>query len=167
MYNLRSTFLVLLVFLSTSILATGNLSAKTIKSALLGRAAPDVVLTQTEGVSTSVIGSRQGKKAILVFWATWCPHCYEDLGAINENFASIEQKGIKVILVDVGENTQTVKNYFNHRQMKLISFIDEDSYLQDTYHLAGIPTLVFIDEKGIIRSMTHQFPSDYENHFGV
>ena len=126
-----------------------------------------MVLTQTEGVSTSVIGSRQGKKAILVFWATWCPHCYEDLGAINENFASIEQKGIKVILVDVGENTQTVKNYFNHRQMKLISFIDEDSYLQDTYHLAGIPTLVFIDEKGIIRSMTHQFPSDYENHFGV
>ena len=50
------------------------------------------------------LASRQDKKAILIFWATWCPHCYEDIGAINDSFASIENKGIKIILVDVGES---------------------------------------------------------------
>ena len=49
--------------------------------------------------------------------------------------------------------------------MKLISFVDEDSVLQGTYHLVGIPTLVFIDETGIIRNVTHFFPSNYEKYF--
>ena len=139
----------------------------TMKSPLIGRAAQDVVLTRIDGGSGSVLSLRQDKKAILVFWATWCPHCYEDLGAINDNFVSIEKKGIKVILVDVGESAQDVKDYFNRRQMKLISFVDEDSYLQSTYHLVAVPTLIFIDEKGIIRNVTHQFPADYENYFGA
>ena len=122
-------------------------------------------MTKTDGTSASVIGSSQGKKAILVFWATWCPHCYEELGAINDNFVSMEQKGIKIILVDVGETQDDVNNYFKQRQMKLVSFVDEDSFLQETYHLIGIPTMIFIDEKGIIRSVTHEIPSDYENYF--
>ena len=129
---------------------------------MIGKAASDVVLIKSDGTSAKVIDSRQGKKAILVFWATWCPHCYEELGFINENFASIEQKGIKIILVDIGETPEDVKSYFSRRQMKLVSFVDEDSYLQAVYHLSGIPTLMFIDEKGIIRNETHEFPSDYE-----
>src|ERR1700689_2077946 len=118
--------------------AMGHLSEQTTNSALIGKAAPDAVLTKTDGTSASVIGEQRGKKVILVFWATWCPHCYEDLGTINENLASIEQNGIKVILVNVGETNVVVKNYFEKRQMKLISFVDEDSYMLGLYHLNGI-----------------------------
>ncbi len=145
----------------------GRLFTQETDSPLIGKVAPDVVLTKSDGTSAPVIGSRQGGKAILVFWTTWCPHCYEELGNINDSIASIEQKGIKIILVDVGETKEDVKNYFNQRQIKLISFVDEDGSLQGLYRLAGVPTLIFIDEKGIIRSVTHEFPSDYENYFGV
>ncbi len=145
----------------------GHLFTQTTESPLIGKAAPDAVLAKTDGTSASVIGEQQGRKAILVFWATWCPHCYEDLGNINDNIASIGQKGINVILVDLGETKEDVKNYFNQRRMKLISFVDEDSVLQGPYRLIGVPTLIFIDEKGIIRSVTHTFPSDYENYFSV
>jgi len=143
----------------------GHLSQQTSDSTLIGKPAPDAVLAKTDGTSASVIGSRQGKKAILVFWSTWCPNCYEELGTINDNLASIEHKGIKIILVDLGETQEEVNKYFNRRQMILNSFIDEDSVLQGPYRLFGIPTLIFIDEKGIIRNVTHQFPSDYENYF--
>jgi len=158
-------FLVLFSFSLSSAWAMGNLSAQRTENFLIGKAAPDAVLAKTDGTSASVIGEQQGKKAILVFWATWCPHCYEDLGAINDSIASIEKKGVKIILVDVGETKEDVKNYFNQRQMKLISFVDEDSVLQGPYRLIGVPTLIFIDETGIIRSVTHAFPSDYENFF--
>ncbi len=103
----------------------GHVSAQTAEGPLIGKAAPDVVLVRTDGTSANVLGSRQGQKAILVFWATWCPHCYEELGVINENFASIEQKGIKIILVDIGETKEDVQDYFFRRQMKLKSFIDD------------------------------------------
>jgi len=165
MYFKKYILVALFLFSSSSVWSMSNLSTQTIKSALIGKPAPDVVLTKTDGTTTSVIGSRQGKKAILVFWATWCPHCYEDLGFISNNLASIEQKGIKIILVDLGETNKDIQDYFNRRQMKLVSFVDEDSYLQQTYHLKGVPTLIFIDAKGIIRNVTHEFPSDYENYW--
>lgn len=169
-HDLNYSRLIILVFLlsfSSSAWAMGHLFVQETNDPLIGKAAPDVVLTKSDGALASVIGSRHGEKAILVFWATWCPHCYEELGSINDNFASIEQKGIKIVLVDIGESKDDVKNYFNRRQMKLISFVDENSFLQEIYHLAGVPTLIFIDEKGIIRNVTHEFPSDYENYFKV
>ena len=141
--------------------ATGHLTS----SPLIGQEPTDVVLTKTDGTTASIISSRQGKKAILVFWATWCPHCYEDLGVINDQMTSIEQKGIKIILVNVGGSKEGVQNYFDQRQMKLVSFLDTDTSLQEPYHLIGVPTVIFIDTKGIIRNVTHEFPSDYENYF--
>jgi peroxiredoxin len=167
MLYFRLILLALFLFFSSSILAPSHLFAQTTDSPLIGMTAPDAILSKTDGTSASVLGSRQGGKAILVFWTTWCPHCYENLGIINGSLASIEQKGIKVILVDLGETQEDVKNYFNRRQMKLISFIDEDGVLQRPYHLIGVPTLIFIDEKGIIRSVANEFPSDYENYFSV
>lgn len=143
----------------------GHLSPQTAHEPVTVQTAPDAVLPKTDGTTASILASGQGKKTILVFWATWCPHCYEELGFINNNIASIEQEGIKIVLVDEGEAKENIQEYFYRRQMKLTSFIDGDSILQEAYHLIGIPTLIFIDEKGIIRSVTHVFPSDYANHF--
>jgi peroxiredoxin len=167
MVYLQITFLSLFLFFSGSAMAMGHLASQAVDSPMIGKTAPDVVLSKTDGKSAGVMASRQGKKAILVFWATWCPHCYEELGFINQNFAAIEQKGIKIILLDEEETAENVRKYFDQRQMKLVSFLDEDGYLQGAYHLIGVPTMMFVDEKGVIRSMTHVFPSDYGNYFSV
>lgn len=143
----------------------GRLSPQMTDSPLIGKTAPDAVLAKSDGTTASILGPRHGQKTILVFWATWCPHCYQDMGAINDHFASIEKKGIKIILVDIGETKESVQEYFIRRQMKLVSFVDEDSVLQGLYHLIGVPTLMFIDEKGIVRSVTHEFPDDYSGYF--
>jgi len=143
-----------------------HVSDDTAQGPLIGKPAPDAILTRSDGTTASILGSRQGQKAVLVFWATWCPHCYQDLGYIYNNLAAIEQKGIKVILVDIGETKEDVQEYFYRRQMKLTSFIDVDSIMQGTYKLVGVPTLIFIDDKGIVRNVTHVFPSDFVSYFG-
>jgi peroxiredoxin len=158
-------FLLILLLLSPAALAMSHLSEQAINNQLVGKTAPDLVLSKTDGASASIMAARQGQKAVLIFWATWCPHCYEELGAINNQVADIEKKGIKVILVDMGETKEDVQEYFLKRQMKLISFVDTDSALQEPYHLVGIPTLVFVDEKGVVCNVTHVFPADYETFF--
>ncbi len=160
-------FLVLFIFSSSEAWAMGHLSVQASNDPLIGKSAQDFMLTKTDGKSGMLIGPQKGKEVILIFWATWCSHCYEELGAINDGLASIEEKGIKIKLVDVGETKEDVKNYFKQRHMKLVSFVDEDSIMQAKYHLIGVPTLIFIDKKGIIRNVTHAFPSDYENYFSV
>jgi thiol-disulfide isomerase/thioredoxin len=155
----------LLTFFSSPAWAMGQAPTPGVSSSLIGRQALDAVLTKSDGTSGSVLGARQGKKAILVFWATWCPHCYEDFTTINDNLAAAEQEGIKIMLVDIGETPQAVKDYFDRRQMKLVSFVDTDSSLQEPYRLFGVPTLIFINEKGIVRNVSHQFPPDFKNYF--
>jgi thiol-disulfide isomerase/thioredoxin len=157
----------IIIFLSISMPAwpMGQVPSETVHSSLIGKPAPDAVLVKSDGTSGKVVDSRRGQKAILVFWATWCPHCYEDLGTINATIGPAARDGIKIILVDVGETPEAVKNYFKQRQMGMVSFVDVDSSLQGPYRLIGVPTLVFIDEKGIVRNITHQFPSDYKDLF--
>jgi len=155
----------LLLVPTTNVFAMGDFQSQGVRSPLINKPSPDLVLTNTEGKTDPILSSRQGKKAVVIFWATWCPHCYEELGQLNDNIANIEQKGIKIILVDIGETTTDVKDYFKRRQMRLISFVDEDSSVQEPYHIVGVPTLIFIDEKGMVRNVTHQFPSDYESYF--
>jgi thiol-disulfide isomerase/thioredoxin len=165
MLYFRLFFLFLFLFSCSSSWAWIHIFTKKIASDLIGKFAQDAYLDRTDGTKGSVIGSREGKKAILVFWSTWCPPCYTDIGVIDQNFASIEEKGIKIILVDAGEPKQDVIYYFKKRHMNLISYVDVNSDMQRPYRLTVLPTLFFIDENGIIRSVTHQFPSDYENYF--
>jgi len=165
MHYLRLISLVL--FLSCPLYGwgMGHAPTESPQGPLIGKAAPDAVLPGSDGTSASVVDARQGKKGILVFWTTWCPHCYEELGKIKESLASARQKGIRIILVDMGESPQDVKEYLIRRQINLTCFIDEDDTLQAPYYLSGVPTLVFIDERGIVLDVTHEFPSDYENYF--
>jgi len=162
---MRLILFFLFLSFSPSFWAMGQESQQVSNDPLIGQSTSDVLLAKSDGTRSGVLASRQGKKAIMVFWATWCPHCYEEMGAINAQFSSIERKGIKIILVDMGETNEDVKNYFDQRQMKLISFVDGDGVMQEPYRLIGVPTLIFIDEKGIIRNVTHEFPSDYEKYF--
>jgi peroxiredoxin len=165
MWFKKLILLVLFLFFPALGWAVGDASTESSQDPLIGKAATDVVLPKSDGTSASVINVRQGKKAILVFWATWCPHCYEELGKINDAATAVQKQGIRIILVDVGESKEAVQEYLMRRQIKLSCFIDADNVLQDPYQIAGVPTLFFIDEKGIIRYVTHQFPSDYANYF--
>ena len=114
----------------------------------------------------SLTQARDGKKTVLFFWATWCPHCREEIMNLNGRLDTLGQEGIKVVLVSVGETKEEVAAYLKHNNVRLDSFVDPDNGLQDPYQLFGVPTIYFIDENGIIRNMAHQFPSDYAALFG-
>ncbi len=162
-------FILLVLFLSCPVLvwAMGYASTDPSEDLLIGKSAPDFILPRSDGTSASLINAREGKKGILVFWATWCPHCYEELGKIDKASVSAQRKGIKIILVDLGESKEAVQEYFIRRQMNLTSFIDENGTLQEPYHLIGVPTMFFIDGQGIVRDVTNAFPSDFEDHFSA
>jgi len=165
MRYLRLLFFILFLFSPVITWGQGQAAVDFSQDALIGKPAADAVLPKTDGTSGSVLKARQGKKAILVFWATWCPHCYDEIGRINDVSPEVQKKAIKIILVDSGESKEAVKNYLDQRQIKLDCFIDEESLFQEPYRLVGVPTMFFIDEKGLIRNVTHQFPADYETYF--
>lgn len=129
---------------------------------LINEKAPEFELPNLSGDKITLSEYRGGKSAIVFFWATWCPHCRVQLKELNGMNAQMEEKGIKVVLVDLGENASLVKKYVEKNNIQMEVFLDENSYLSEDYGLIGLPTFVLINKEGLIKAVEHSIPENYE-----
>ena len=86
---------------------------------------------------------------------------------IKADLSAITAKDINIVLVSVGEKKEQVAAYLKSNDLPLDSLLDEDNALQEPYGLVGVPSLFFVDEKGIIRAMRHGSPDNYEGLFSA
>jgi thiol-disulfide isomerase/thioredoxin len=158
------------VFLAVLIIGFAFLSVKTsagqflsLQSRFIGKSVPEFVRDTLTAKQVSLKDYRQGKKAILFFWATWCPNCREALVRLNERQAELAGKNIRLILVNLGEPSATVANYLRRNGIQMDAFLDEGSELQEVYDIMGIPTFFFVNAQGIVKAVRHGLPEDYED----
>lgn len=141
--------------------ATGQYLA--FENPLLGKPAPDFTLKTLGAGDVNLAAFRAQGPALIFFWATWCPHCREQLAELSPRIDEIEQKGIKVLLLDLGENEETVKKYVSKRGIREDRvFLDVDSAVAEQYGIIGVPTFFFVDRSGIVKSVEHSLPEDFE-----
>ena len=128
----------------------------------IGKPAPDFTLPTVGGTATSFAQFRGNDKAIIFFWATWCPHCRRELGNLSQKKEELAGKGIKVALVDIGEDAAMVKQYLQKNKVEMTVFLDKDNAVAESYHLVGVPTFLFVDAQGIVRGLEYGLPENYE-----
>ena len=88
----------------------------------------------------------QGKPVILVFWATWCPYCKKLLPGIEKLHNQYEEKGLKVIAVNILEDWLP-KVYWRNHEYTFDTVLAGDEVAK-IYGVTGTPTLVFIAPTG-------------------
>ena len=84
---------------------------------------------------------------------------------LNQNIQQLEDAGIKLILVDIGENAAVVQRYMDKNNIGLDVFLDFDSKIAEEYGLIGVPTFFFIDKDGIVSNVEHELPTDIVSIF--
>src|SRR5258708_1859834 len=83
---------------------------------LTGQVAPDFKLKTLAGKETS-LQDLQGKFVLLNFWATWCGPCRRDLPAIEKLHQEFHRKGLVVLGINGGEDSQTVNEFLPTSKM--------------------------------------------------
>ncbi len=136
-----------------------------IQQTLIGKPAADFTLNTVQGNKVNMTEYRGGKKAVIFFWATWCPHCRVELKRLGGLRDELAAKGIQMIVVSLGEDKNTVQDYLERHHYDFDVLLDEDQSLEDSYQLMGVPTLFFINEKGVIKFVDHSFLDNYEEVF--
>ena len=131
------------------------------KNPNIGRPVPEFKVKTLNGPATSLSDFRGGKKTIIFFWATWCPHCRTALKELNRDREKIAQEGINLVLVDVGESARDVKSYVNKNKIGLEVFLDEEETISEQFGIIGVPTFFFVNEAGVIKDVQHHLPDDY------
>ncbi len=133
----------------------------------VGKPVQDFNLKTVGGEKVSLSSFLNGSRAIIFFWATWCPHCRRELNDLNKNREVMVQKGIKIVLVDIGETEAVVQQYVQKNNIHMPIFLDVDSSTAESYGLVGVPTFYFVDDKGVVRDVQHSLPEDYEEIFSA
>lgn len=156
---------ILLAFLVTIPLGTTHASGQLffMENPNIGQAAPDFTLDTLRSKNVNLTQYRDGKSAIVFFWATWCPHCRVALKELNKNSAQLTEKGIKLVLVDIGESAAEVKEHLERNKIDFDVFLDEESSLSEPYGIIGVPTFYFLDDKGVVKAVEHSIPDNYED----
>ncbi|MCA9408359.1 MAG: TlpA family protein disulfide reductase [Candidatus Omnitrophica bacterium] len=129
---------------------------------LINEKAPEFELPTLSGKKTSLSTARGDSSAIVFFWATWCPHCREQLKELNAMNGEMQEKGIKVVLIDLGEKPELVQKYVEKNKIQLDVILDQESALSEDYGLVGLPTFFFINKEGLIKAVEHSIPENYE-----
>lgn len=111
--------------------------------------APDFSLQDVEG-NQITLSSYQGQKPVmLVFWATWCSFCAQELEDLKE-FTERHKEDVQVIAVPSGEVKRTVEEYIAEKDINFLMLLDETKQVWNEYGVRGTPSHFLINKEGKI-----------------
>lgn len=129
----------------------------------IGSQAPDFAAQTIDGSSVS-LGDAGGKEAtMLVFFATWCPHCNREAPIISE--LQDEYKDLQVIMVGIdGRDDPGKVREFVDRYGIGGPAVYQPS-LGHTYQVSGYPTIYILDgDKKVVAAHSGEAPKEvYKN----
>ncbi|MDQ7824512.1 MAG: TlpA disulfide reductase family protein [Candidatus Eremiobacteraeota bacterium] len=122
--------------------------------------APDFTLHDLKGDAIT-LSEVYGKKAVLlVFWATWCPSCREEIPELKKLAESMKGKNFEILAVSVKESAKTLQAFAEKEAIPYRVLNDWDGQVAKQYGLVGVPTNFIIDRKGAVHYSGHALPDD-------
>ncbi len=124
---------------------------------LLGKTAPELEVEEWLGNGPSSITDLKGKPVLLVFWATWCPHCKREMPNVEERFQKYKDRGLEIVAVtrnSRGQTTDKVREYIGQNGFTFPVAIDPGGTSR-AYGVSGIPAAALVDKKGNVVFRNH------------
>ncbi len=141
---------------------------------------PSLALALTPGQKVSLfsgqaldgrtIDMRQlvGKKPVmLVFWASWCPSCREEVPKINQLYKKYRDQGMEFIGINVGYNDSVARAraFVKKTGMAYPVIFDKRGKISKMFAVQGVPTVFVTDRNGVIRFKNYGLPTMSEQDF--
>ncbi|MDD5449321.1 MAG: TlpA disulfide reductase family protein [Candidatus Omnitrophica bacterium] len=117
----------------------------------IGDKAPDFTLDDLAGNKVSLSDTVKSNKAtLLVFWATWCPYCREEVPELIKLKPSYEAKGYKIVAIDIGESQKKVDSFVKQNGINYTVLLDTENRIANQYGVMGIPANILLAQDGTI-----------------
>jgi thiol-disulfide isomerase/thioredoxin len=136
---------------------------RTAQIGLLGEPAPEINLRMWLKGDPVTLADLQGQVVMLEFWATWCKPCQEMFPKLTSLYEQEAKNGLEVLAITrhymayggtleaKNEELDLIRKTVNDHGVTFRVAVADDERLQATYGANGLPTVVLIDRKGIVR----------------
>ena len=116
-----------------------------------GTQAPDFALQDING-KTFKLSDFQGRKVVLVFWASWCPDCRAEVPELKAMQASADPEKVAFVSVSFDRTLEALKTYVAENYLPGVQLFDpagkKESKVAADYGVKWIPSLYLLNEQG-------------------
>jgi peroxiredoxin len=121
-----------------------------LKTAAFVEKAPDFVLKDLNGRKFR-LGDFRGKQPVLIiFSATWCTFCREEIPHFKSIHAAYAKQGLEIVNIDIQESKEKVAKFTAKYGLPYRVLLDEDGVVGGIYDIRGVPSMVLVDLNGNI-----------------
>ena len=118
-----------------------------------GRKIPAFSIKTTKG--EVVTEKNASPYRLIMFWASWCPHCLQDMPAIIESLDKVSRDKIEVVLVSVdSEKSEWEAAIANHPEWwkESCDLKGWNGDMANDFYIYATPTMLLLDKDGVILS---------------
>ncbi len=130
----------------------------------LGNQAPNFTLSNLNSEKVELAGVTSQKPTLLVFWATWCPTCNEEIPVLKEWHKKFP--GLQILSIDVEEPAERVKTFAKKKEIPYPVLLDLEGNVAHQYGLVGIPASVLIAKGGRVLYYGFSLPENIDQLIG-
>ena len=134
-------------------------------SQLVGAQAPDFTLPLLSSGTAKLTLSEVSREhpVLLVFWASWCPSCVEEIPVLNDWYREWTPKGLKILGINVEEPRSQLSAFVKAQPIDYPVLLDEKGEVAEHYGLVGLPAAVVLAKGGKIIYYGFTLPRDMQH----
>lgn len=153
-----SEYLAIKVLNQTSCTLDSNFARQleTYRAMKKGNIAPDIIFDEKAYIlhNTQSITKLSDSKAsykLVVFGASWCPKCTEEIPQLAHNYHVWKNKGLDVVYISLDDNKEMFESFAS--SLPFISYCDLQKWSSKPildYYVFGTPTMFILDQSNKI-----------------
>lgn len=100
-----------------------------------------------------VHGALESRPAVTLvnFWASWCPHCIQEIPSMNRLAESYPQGKLRVLSINFKESTAHVRRFMKQFSVHFPVLIDRQGDVAAQWGVFAFPSSFLVDDQGRIR----------------
>lgn len=129
-----------------------------------GSQAPDFILPQASDSSPVALSNlHQQTPVLLVFWASWCPSCVEEIPQLKAIYQKYPKSKLQLVAINVQESQKDVQRFIKEKALPYSVLLDLDGAVAARYDVAGLPASVLLAKGGEILYYGFSLPAQLDS----
>lgn len=117
----------------------------------IGQKVPNASAYTLDGKRVS-LDEYKGKRLILIFWASWCKDCLQEIPHISKFYENLHKQNIALISISIDKDKTELLKFLKEKKINYPILFDKGLNFTKKFQLIGVPSMWIIDKKGVIKA---------------